>query len=49
MDRLLPLVLKKKYDLTAIISHRLPLADGPRGYKMFAEKLEGCTKVVLSM
>ena len=47
MERLIPLVQKKKYDLTSIISHRLPLAEGVRGYKIFAEKLERCTKVVL--
>jgi threonine dehydrogenase-like Zn-dependent dehydrogenase len=47
MERLIPLVQKKKYDLTAIISHRMPLAEGVRGYKIFAEKLEGCTKVVV--
>jgi len=47
MEKLIPLVQKKKYDLTSIFSHRLPLAEGPRGYKIFAEKLEGCTKVVL--
>ena len=47
MEKLIPLVQKKKYDLAAIFSHRLPLAEGPRGYKIFAEKLEGCTKVVL--
>jgi threonine dehydrogenase-like Zn-dependent dehydrogenase len=47
MEKLIPLVQKKKYDLTAIISHRLPLVEGVRGYKIFAEKLEGCTKVVL--
>ncbi len=46
-ERLIPIAQKKKYDLTAIISHRLPLAEGVRGYKIFAEKLEGCTKVVL--
>lgn len=47
MEKLIPLVQKKIYDLTGIFSHRLPLAEGPRGYKIFAEKLEGCTKVVL--
>jgi threonine dehydrogenase-like Zn-dependent dehydrogenase len=47
MQKLIPIVQKKKYDLTAIISHRLPLAEGVRGYKIFAEKLEGCTKVIL--
>lgn len=47
MEKLIPLVEKKKYDLISIISHRLPLAAGPRGYQIFAEKLEGCTKIVL--
>jgi threonine dehydrogenase-like Zn-dependent dehydrogenase len=47
MAKLIPLVQKKKYTLTAIISHRLPLAEGVRGYKIFSEKSEGCTKVVL--
>ncbi|MDZ7363791.1 MAG: alcohol dehydrogenase family protein [candidate division KSB1 bacterium] len=46
-ERLIPIVEKKKYDLTSMISHRLPLAEGVRGYKIFAEKLEGCTKVIL--
>jgi len=49
LERLMPLVQKKKYDLTAIISHRLTLAEGPQGYKIFAEKLAGCTKVVLKI
>ncbi len=49
MERLIPLVQKKKYDLTAIISHRLPLAEGVSGYQIFAEKLDACTKVVLEM
>lgn len=47
MERLIPIMQKKKYDLSAIFSHRLPLAEGVRGYKIFAEKLEGCTKVVV--
>jgi len=47
MEKLVPLVQKKKYDLITIFSHRLPLAEGVRGYKIFAEKLEGCTKVVV--
>jgi len=47
MEKLIPMVQKKKYDLTAIFSHRLQLAEGVRGYKIFAEKLEECTKVVL--
>lgn len=48
MERLLPLVQSRKYDLGAIVSHRLPLADGVRGYQLFEQKLESCTKVILS-
>lgn len=28
-------------------SHYLPLADAPRGYELFQQKADGCTKVVL--
>jgi 2-desacetyl-2-hydroxyethyl bacteriochlorophyllide A dehydrogenase len=47
MERLLPLVQKSKYDLTAIISHRLPLSHGVEAYKIFDQKHDGCIKVVL--
>jgi S-(hydroxymethyl)glutathione dehydrogenase/alcohol dehydrogenase len=30
-----------------VITHRLPLAEAPRGYAMFQRKEEGCIKVVL--
>ncbi|MDZ7343805.1 MAG: alcohol dehydrogenase family protein [candidate division KSB1 bacterium] len=47
MEQLTGVVQKKHDDLLALISHRLPLAEGPRGYEIFDRKLEGCTKVVL--
>ena len=47
MDRLLPLVRQGRYPLSSVISHRLPLEDGPRGYALFDQKQDGCTKVVL--
>lgn len=47
MERLLPLARDGKYDLSAIVSHRLPLEDGVRGYELFANKLDACTKVTL--
>jgi S-(hydroxymethyl)glutathione dehydrogenase/alcohol dehydrogenase len=40
-------VRARAYDLAAIISHRLPLAEGVRGYELFARRLDGCIKVVL--
>lgn len=47
MDRLLPLIRSGRYDLGALISHRLTLEEGPRGYDLFDRRVEGCTKVVL--
>lgn len=47
MEKLLPLIRAGRYDLEALISHRLPLSEGPRGYDLYDRKLEGCTKVVL--
>ncbi len=48
MERLLPLVRQRKYDYRAVISHRMPLARGVEAYKIFDQKLESCTKVVLA-
>ena len=47
MDRLLPLVESRKYDLGTLISHRLTLDQGPEGYDLFDRRVPGCTKVVL--
>ena len=47
MQRLLPVVQERKYDLRSVISHRWPLERGPEGYRLFDEKRENCTKVVL--
>ncbi len=48
LPELVPLVQSKRHDLTAIISHRLPLAAAVEAYEMFDKKTDGCTKVVLS-
>jgi threonine dehydrogenase-like Zn-dependent dehydrogenase len=48
LDELLPLVRGGKYDLSSIVSHRLPLEQGRRGYEIFDKKRDGCTKVVLT-
>ncbi len=44
---LLELIREDKIDTTFLISHRLPLEDAPRGYKMFKEQQNEVTKVVL--
>lgn len=33
---------------SAIISHRLPLAEAARGYEVFDKKQDDCRKVVLT-
>jgi 2-desacetyl-2-hydroxyethyl bacteriochlorophyllide A dehydrogenase len=48
MERLLPLVAEGRFPLSAVISHRMPLEDGPRAYALFDAKRDGCTKVVLA-
>lgn len=34
-------------DPSFVITHKLPLADGPGAYRMFRDKKDGCIKVVL--
>jgi threonine dehydrogenase-like Zn-dependent dehydrogenase len=47
MDIVLPLLVDSQVDPTVIISHRLALAEGAHGYRIFANRLDGCTKAVL--
>lgn len=49
MPRLVPLVQQKKYDFKSVITHRLSLSEGVRGYDIFANKKESCLKVVLAV
>jgi threonine dehydrogenase-like Zn-dependent dehydrogenase len=44
---LLQMIGEGELDTTFMISHRLPLEDAPRGYKMFKEQQNETTKVVL--
>jgi threonine dehydrogenase-like Zn-dependent dehydrogenase len=48
VQKLLALIERGRLDPTVIISHRLPLSDGPRGYEIFAGHKENALKVVLS-
>lgn len=45
--QLLEMIQEGKLDTTFLISHRLPLEEAPRGYKMFKEQQNETTKVVL--
>ena len=47
IDHLIALVAAGEVRLDDIISHRLPLADAARGYQIFNDKEDDCTKVVL--
>jgi threonine dehydrogenase-like Zn-dependent dehydrogenase len=44
---LLEMIGEDKIDTTFLISHRMPLEDAPKGYKMFKEQQNEVTKVVL--
>lgn len=44
---LLDAILEQKIDTTFLISHRLPLEQAPEGYKMFHDRQNEVTKVVL--
>ncbi len=47
MDRLVPVVQKKKYDMASIFSHRMQLSEGRNGYEVFAGRKDNCLKVLL--
>jgi threonine dehydrogenase-like Zn-dependent dehydrogenase len=47
MERLVPVVQEKRRDITAIISHRVPLSEGVDAYEKFNARQFGYTKVVL--
>ncbi len=46
-QKLLDLIVKDEIDPRFIISHDVSLEDAPIAYKMFCEKVAGCTKFVL--
>jgi threonine dehydrogenase-like Zn-dependent dehydrogenase len=47
LPQVLEWVRSDSMDLASIVSHRLPLEEGVFAYEIFAEKREGCIKVVL--
>jgi threonine dehydrogenase-like Zn-dependent dehydrogenase len=48
MRPLLERIERGELNPTRIITHRLSLAEAPRGYDMFKNKEDGCEKVVLT-
>ena len=47
MRPLLDRIRNGEIDPSFVISHKLPLEDAPEGYKMFRDKEDSCTKIVL--
>ncbi|HEV2087571.1 MAG TPA: hypothetical protein VGR21_04590, partial [Cryptosporangiaceae bacterium] len=48
MRPLLERIERGEIDPTFVITHRMSLADAPRGYEMFKNKDDECVKVVLT-
>lgn len=48
IPRLMPMIEQGRLDPTEIITHRLALSDGPRGYEIFDNHEEGVLKVVMT-
>jgi threonine dehydrogenase-like Zn-dependent dehydrogenase len=46
IERLLPLIAARRWPLEELVSHRLPLGDGPAAYAAFDRREPGWTKVV---
>lgn len=47
LPTLLPLVASGRLDPSVVVTHHLPLSEGPEAYRLFADRLEGVGKVVL--
>ncbi|KAB1944951.1 glutathione-dependent formaldehyde dehydrogenase [Micromonospora sp. ALFpr18c] len=46
---LLDRIRRGDIDPSFIVSHRMPLRDAPKGYKIFQKKQDDCTKVLLTV
>jgi threonine dehydrogenase-like Zn-dependent dehydrogenase len=47
IDRVFDLAMKGVFTAEGIVTHRMPLDEGPRAYRMFDRRTDGCVKVVL--
>lgn len=48
MPKLLPLISDRQPDLSAIVSHKMPLSEGVAGYHIFDKKLDKSLKILLT-
>jgi threonine dehydrogenase-like Zn-dependent dehydrogenase len=49
MPELVPLARARRRELAALITHRLPLARGAEGYRLFEARADGCLKVAFEV
>ena len=49
MEELIPVIRRGRHDYTSLFTHRMGLAEGPHGYRIFAGREDGCVKVLLRM
>ena len=45
MERTVPLLAGRRFQLARLFSHRLPLEEGPHGYRIFEERIDGCGRL----
>jgi len=48
MPMIIPLIQQNKYPFDSIITHRMSLSEGKKGYDVFANKKDNCLKVMLA-
>ena len=48
MPRMLEHVQKGELDPSFLLTHRMPLEEGPRGYELFKEKEDGCVRAAFA-
>ncbi|VTR91625.1 alcohol dehydrogenase : Alcohol dehydrogenase OS=Rhizobium leguminosarum bv. trifolii WSM1689 GN=RLEG3_32845 PE=4 SV=1 [Gemmata massiliana] len=46
-EKLLDKVLKNEIDISFVVTHRLPLEEGPVAYRTFRDKKDNCIRLVL--
>ncbi len=47
-ERLFEHIRRGDLDPSYLLTHRMPLDEGPQGYRMFKEKADGCMRVVFA-
>jgi threonine dehydrogenase-like Zn-dependent dehydrogenase len=46
MERLIPLVRERTFDITSIVSHRMPMSEGAHAYRIFDKKQDNASKIL---